>query len=70
MPTVELDDEVCECGTPLSTHPPLPKPGPLKSWKATKNSDEKLSAHARLGREASYWSNNMAVSKKATRKPK
>jgi hypothetical protein len=27
-----LDDpEVCECGVPLATHPPLPKPGPMAS---------------------------------------
>lgn len=27
-------NEVCECGTPLATHPPLRRPAPLRSWKA------------------------------------
>ena len=24
----------CECGVALDAHPPLPKPGPLRSWKS------------------------------------
>lgn len=27
---------LCDCGTPLDDHPPLRKPGPLRSWKARK----------------------------------
>jgi hypothetical protein len=27
---------LCECGVPLDIHPPLRKPGPLRSWKARK----------------------------------
>lgn len=30
----------CECGQPLDTHDPLPKPKPLTSWKAGRSRDE------------------------------
>lgn len=32
----------CECGTPLSKHPPLPKPKPLTSWKAQRAIEDSL----------------------------
>ncbi len=31
---------LCDCGQPLATHTPLPKPGPLTSWKASRTRDE------------------------------
>ncbi len=40
----ELDVTVCECGQPLDTHPPLPKPPPLSSWMGQKNTDDKYRA--------------------------
>jgi hypothetical protein len=27
----------CECGQLIATHPPLPKPKPLRSWMAQRN---------------------------------
>jgi hypothetical protein len=27
------EPERCECGASLAEHPPLPKPGPFKSWR-------------------------------------
>jgi hypothetical protein len=29
----------CECGVHLDRHPPLPNPGPLRSWKASRPDD-------------------------------
>lgn len=65
---MEFSEEVCECGVSLDVHPPLVKPSPMKSWMATRNSDERLSANAKLGREASGWS--MTISKNGTPKTK
>lgn len=39
----------CECGTPLATHPPLPKPRPLTSWKAAKENLHPERNHVRGG---------------------
>jgi hypothetical protein len=29
----------CECGVLIDRHPPLPDPGPLRSWKASRPDD-------------------------------
>ena len=39
----------CECGVKLDEHPPLPKPGPLRSWHARRTTDEIMSERARNG---------------------
>lgn len=40
---------VCECGVPLDVHPDLPKPPPLRSDMAMRNSDDRLSEAAVRG---------------------
>ena len=41
------DEERCECGQPLATHTPLPKPPPLRSWHSQRRSDGDKFASAR-----------------------
>lgn len=37
----ELDQlSHCECGIPLELHPPLRRPGPLRSWHAARSGGE------------------------------
>jgi hypothetical protein len=38
---------LCECGTPLDSHPPLPQPKPLTSWHSQRNLDAEMGAIAR-----------------------
>ncbi len=49
-PSANEDDEVyCECGALLADHPPLTKPKPLASWKATRETERAQSkASSRL----------------------
>jgi hypothetical protein len=47
MPWDELESlGLCECGTPLASHPKLPKVRPLTSWKAQRSIEEGLSQNA------------------------
>ena len=44
----ELEERgLCDCGAPLDGHPPLPKPKPLSSWKASKTFDPVAAETAR-----------------------
>jgi hypothetical protein len=40
-------DDRCECGVLLSEHPELPKPGPLRSWHATRNAQPRRGSRIR-----------------------
>lgn len=31
------DDSMCDCGVPVDSHPPLPPPKPLGSWKSERS---------------------------------
>lgn len=39
----------CECGQPLSTHPPIAHPGPLCSWASARALDADKSRNGQLG---------------------
>lgn len=46
----------CECGTPLDAHPPLPSPGPLRSWASAHALDATLSENGtRAVAMANQW---------------